>query len=78
MVKILYSKLKLEEEMARSIKSIKEVNIPSSYELENAEFVKEVDSFILTLKHKLSGARVLILSNEDNNKVFSIGFRTPP
>ena len=64
--------------MARSIKSKKEVNIPSSYELENAEFVKEVDSFILTLKHKLSGARVLILSNEDNNKVFSIGFRTPP
>ena len=64
--------------MAKSIKSIEQVNIPSAYQLEKAEFVKEVDSFVLTLKHKLSGARVLIFSNDDNNKVFSIGFRTPP
>ncbi|HOO28142.1 MAG TPA: insulinase family protein, partial [Lachnospiraceae bacterium] len=28
--------------------------------------------------HKKSGARVLLLSNDDENKVFSIGFRTPP
>lgn len=44
----------------------------------NGEYVKEVDSFMLTLKHKLSGARVLIFSNEDDNKVFDIAFRTPP
>ena len=64
--------------MAKSIKSIQEVNIPSTYQLEKSEYVKEVDSFVLTLRHKLSGARVLMLSNEDDNKVFSIGFRTPP
>ncbi|MGN0484291.1 MAG: insulinase family protein [Lachnospiraceae bacterium] len=28
--------------------------------------------------HKKSGARVAVISNEDENKVFSIGFRTPP
>lgn len=64
--------------MAKSIKSIQEVNIPSTYRLEKSEYVKEVDSFVLTLRHKLSGARVLMLSNENDNKVFSIGFRTPP
>ena len=64
--------------MAKSIKSIDEVNIPEAYELKKAEYVKEISSFALTLKHKVSGARVLIFSNEDDNKVFSINFRTPP
>ncbi len=64
--------------MAKSIKNIDEVKIPEQYILEKSEFVKEVDSFVLTLRHKLSNARVLIFSNEDNNKVFNISFRTPP
>ena len=64
--------------MTKSIKSLNEVKIPETYELVNGEYVKEVDSFMLTLKHKLSGARVLIFSNEDDNKVFDIAFRTPP
>ncbi len=64
--------------MAAKIKEISEVTIPEEYALEKGEFVKEADSFVLTLRHKLSGARVLVFSNEDNNKVFNIGFRTPP
>lgn len=64
--------------MASSIKRLEEVKIPETYTLEKAEFVKEVDSFALTLRHRVSGARVLIFSNEDDNKVFSVGFRTPP
>ncbi len=64
--------------MAVSIKSVEEVKIPESYVLEQSEYIKEMDSFALALRHKLSGARVLVLSNEDDNKVFSIGFRTPP
>lgn len=64
--------------MAASIKSIGEVNIPGSYTLEQSEFIREIDSFALSLRHKVSGARVLILSNTDENKVFSVGFRTPP
>lgn len=64
--------------MASSIKSIEEVKIPETYTLEQAEFIKEIDSFALALRHKVSGARVLLLSNTDDNKVFSIGFRTPP
>ena len=30
------------------------------------------------MKHKKSGAKIVLLSNNDENKVFSIGFRTPP
>ncbi len=30
------------------------------------------------LKHKKSGARILLMENDDENKVFAIGFRTPP
>lgn len=64
--------------MASSIKNLEEVKIPETYTIEKTEFIPEIDSFALSLKHKRSGARILILSNEDDNKVFSIGFRTPP
>ena len=64
--------------MASKIKSIQEVKIPDTYTLEQSAVIPEIDSFALALRHKKSGARVLFLSNEDNNKVFSIGFRTPP
>lgn len=30
------------------------------------------------LRHKKTGARIALLSNDDENKVFYIGFRTPP
>ncbi len=64
--------------MAKSIKSIDEFKTPDAYLLENCEYIKEVDSFALTLRHKRSTARVLALSSDDDNKVFCIGFRTPP
>ena len=52
-------------------------------DLETYEVIKEEDltgiqSKGTLLRHKKSGARVLLVENEDNNKVFGIGFRTPP
>ena len=32
----------------------------------------------IVLEHRKSGARLFLMSNDDDNKVFSIGFRTPP
>lgn len=64
--------------MASNVKSLDEVMIPRTYELEQAEYVKEIGSFAIVMRHRRSGARVLVLSNDDKNKVFSIGFRTPP
>ena len=52
--------------------------IPETYQLVSNEYIEETASDALLIKHKKTGARVAILSNTDDNKVFSIGFRTPP
>jgi len=38
----------------------------------------DLHATVYQLRHKKSGARVAIISNDDENKVFYIGFRTPP
>ena len=48
------------------------------YETVSVERLEDLNSVGLLLKHKKSGARVCLVSNDDNNKVFSIGFKTPP
>lgn len=48
------------------------------YELLLQERIEELKSDGFLLRHKKSGARIAVLSNDDENKVFSIGFRTPP
>lgn len=50
----------------------------TTYELIEKHPIRELDSVAYLLKHKKSGARVALLSNDDENKVFNIGFRTPP
>lgn len=50
----------------------------SAYELLQKRTIDELDSVAYLLKHKKSGARIALLSNDDENKVFHIGFRTPP
>ena len=52
--------------------------IPETYELIEQRELKDIESTGYILRHKKSGARVCIISNEDDNKVFSIGFKTPP
>ncbi len=48
------------------------------YEVISTEQLEDINSIGLLLRHKKSGARVVIITNEDENKVFSIGFKTPP
>ncbi len=55
----------------------KEMLTPA-YELMYEEELKDSRSQGVMLRHKKSGARVCVLANEDENKVFSVGFRTPP
>ena len=50
----------------------------SAYRVLTRRTVSELNSEGYVLEHKKSGARLFLLSNEDDNKVFSIGFRTPP
>ena len=49
-----------------------------NYELLKEKYIEEVASNVKLLKHTKSGAHILLFENEDPNKVFSVGFRTPP
>ena len=40
--------------------------------------VEEISSEAFVFEHEKSGARLFFLQNDDDNKVFSITFRTPP
>lgn len=48
------------------------------FELQRIEWVGEAGSWARVFIHLQSNARLLYLSNQDDNKVFSITFRTPP
>ena len=50
----------------------------TAYEQIEARDIKEVNSYARLLTHKKTGARIVLMENEDENKVFYIGFRTPP
>lgn len=52
--------------------------IYNGFKLLEEKDVKEVNSISRLFTHEKTGARLIYLSNEDNNKVFTIGFRTPP
>ena len=49
-----------------------------TYDLIKEEELRGIQSKGYLMRHKKSGARVLLIENDDENKVFSIGFRTPP
>ena len=48
------------------------------FHIDRSVYVKELDSQAYEMTHVQSGARVLYIQNEDDNKVFSISFRTTP
>lgn len=50
----------------------------AAYRVAGEKFVEEMDSSAMVLEHIKSGARLFLMSNDDDNKVFCIGFRTPP
>ncbi len=50
----------------------------NAYEVVLTEDLPDLKSKGYLLKHKKGGARVLLMENDDENKVFTIGLRTPP
>ncbi|MCR4618122.1 MAG: insulinase family protein [Lachnospiraceae bacterium] len=49
-----------------------------SYEILEDWGIDDIASRAVRLRHKKTGAKIALLSNDDENKVFYIGFRTPP
>lgn len=79
MGKIRYNKVitrvKLMRREKRSYMGIADVK---NYKLLKEENLEGIKAKGYLLRHEKSGARVVYIENDDNNKVFSIGFRTPP
>ena len=48
------------------------------FRIHSVEFIDEVQSTAYEMTHEKSGAGVFYLANDDNNKVFSVSFRTTP
>ncbi|OON96403.1 MAG: peptidase M16 [Candidatus Epulonipiscium fishelsonii] len=48
------------------------------FKLINSEKIKEIASVVKIYEHKKTKARVMYIENEDTNKTFGIGFKTPP
>lgn len=53
-------------------------NVYYGFQVINEEFIREIESTVFTMEHLKSGARLLFVQNQDDNKVFSVSFRTPP
>lgn len=50
----------------------------TTYKVITHRTISDLNSEGYLLEHIKTGAKVLLLSNDDDNKVFTIGFRTPP
>lgn len=50
----------------------------TAYEVVEEKALTDIHSKGVLLRHKKSGARISLISNDDENKVFYIAFRTPP
>ncbi len=60
------------EEQLEKLKDLK------GYTILESRDIPDLDSLGVILTHDKTGARVTLLINDDDNKVFCIGFRTPP
>ncbi len=50
----------------------------TAYEVLEEKELPDINARGYVIRHKRSGARIAAISNDDENKVFYIGFRTPP
>ena len=64
--------------MSREVKNSSELKALPAYRLEYEEYVPDCKGQGMVFRHIKSGARVCVISNDDENKVFMISFRTNP
>ena len=49
-----------------------------AYSIKEHRFLNDINTDAYVLTHNKTGARVVVMPNDEENKVFYIGFRTPP
>lgn len=50
----------------------------NGFKLISEEFIDDISSNVKIFEHEKTKARLMAVENDDDNKVFGIGFRTPP
>lgn len=58
--------------------NLQEKNIYCGFRLDKISYISEISSNAYEFYHEKSGAKLLFIENNDDNKVFSITFRTTP
>ena len=53
------------------------MNLPQEYTLIKEQYIKEIDSTVRIVRHEKSQAHLILMENDDTNRVFSIAFKTP-
>jgi len=56
---------------------LKTGDVISGFKIESKKWIEDIHSTAFIFKHIKSGAKLIYIQNEDENKVFSISFRTP-
>ncbi|MBQ8640982.1 MAG: insulinase family protein [Clostridia bacterium] len=64
--------------MSKSITSSAQLGATPGYTLLREEYLDDVKSLGLVFRHEQSGARICVLSSDDENKTFCAAFRTTP
>ena len=64
--------MKMEETHSKSVEDL------TAYEVLEKRRIEDINSVTYLCRHKKTGARIALVSNDDDNKVFYIGFRTTP
>ena len=64
--------------MNQSEATLKALEALGTYRIVDQRTIQEMQSRGIVLEHKKTKAKVFLISNDDDNKVFFIGFRTPP
>ena len=64
--------------MSKCIHSAAELTPLPAYTLIKEEYLDDIKSLGLVFRHNKSGARVCVLSSEEENKTFCAAFRTTP
>lgn len=71
------SSLQLSTEVVEELKTKMDIEHPA-FDIVKKDFIEEYGTPCTIYRHKKSGAELLSVSTDDDNKVFGITFRTPP
>ena len=58
--------------------NVEEIAEKRGFKVIKKEKIEEIDGVAWVMKHTSTGADLLYLQNDDDNKSFSIAFKTPP